>query len=81
MKLVTSFVDWANAASLAQPFKAPSPIPQLGSLNSYQCIVFEHMQAGDKNADSAWLKSAHADAKEMMRYVCVAAYRVRCNAT
>ena len=41
------------AASLAQSFKAPFPITQVGSSNPHQCIVFEHMQAGDKNADSA----------------------------
>ena len=70
-----------SAASLAQLFNAPSPIPQVGSSNPHQCIVFDHMQAGDKNADSAWLRSVYGDAEEVMRFVCVAAYRVTGNAT
>ena len=70
-----------HAASLAQSFKAQSPMLQVGSSNPHQCIVFEHMQAGDKNADSAWLRPVHADAEEIMRSVCVAAYRVTGNAT
>ena len=43
--------------------------------------MFEHMQAGDKTADFAWSRLVHADVEEMMRSVCVAAYRVTGNAT
>ena len=70
-----------SVASLAQSFKAPSPIPEVGSLIPHQCIACEHMQAGDKTVDSAWLRSVHADAEEIERSVCVAAYGVLGNAT
>ena len=39
--------------TLAQSFKAPFPISEVGISNPHQCIVFEHMHACDKNADSA----------------------------
>ena len=64
------------SASLAQSFKAPCPIPEVGSSNPHQCVVFKH-----KNVASAGLRSVYADAEETMRSVCVAAYRVTGEAT
>ena len=51
LNIVTLFPG--NAASSDQSFKAPFPIPEVGSSNPHQCIVFEHMQADVKTADSA----------------------------
>ena len=66
---------------MQQRVKAPSHIPQVGSSKLHPCIAFEHMQPGDKTADSALLRSVHADAEEMMRSACEAAYRVTGDAT
>ena len=38
-------------------------------------------KAGNKNADSAWLKSVYAEAEEIMKSVCVTACRLIGDAT
>ena len=69
-----------KAASLAQSFKALFPITQVGSLNPYRWIVFEHIcKAGDKTADSAWFRLVYADAEEIMRSATT--YRATVDAT
>ena len=69
------------AASLVQSFKAPVPYQRLAVQVSTTALCLSTCKAGDKNADSAWLRSVYADAEEIMRSVCVAAYRVTGDAT
>ena len=44
----TNYIQVYTTASLAQSFKAPSPIAPVGSSNLHQNVVFEHMQTGER---------------------------------
>ena len=69
-----------NAAYLAQSIKAP-PYHRLAVQISITALCLITCKAGDKNADSAWLRLVYADAEEILRSECAAAYRVRGDAT
>ena len=51
------------------------------SSNPIISLCLSTCKAGDKNSDSARVRFMYADAEEIMRSVCVAAYRVIGDAT
>ena len=74
--IIYIYIHGISSADAAQSFKAPFLIPEVGSSNPHTALWLSTCKAGDKTADSAWLRPVSVDAEEIMRSVCVAAYRV-----
>ena len=74
-------ISSTDSALLAQSFKAPFPNTCLTVQIPITALYLSTCKAGDKNADSAWLRLVYADIEDILRSVCVAAYRVPVDAT